>query len=133
MNINPLHSTGIRNQIQSNSYNYNKLTEEVLDKCIKDIYQKIEEKPHYKILTNWIGYVLFDLSMLGLTISLPNFYPEIIKKGNYLYIIHIGKRSDLIKAYVNKKHQFEIKKGTKLLFTTEKLDKFVFNKIKEYE
>jgi len=104
----------------------------MLTKCINDVFKKIESKPHYRILTNWIGVVLFDLNMLGMTISLPNFYVEIIKKGNYSYVIHIGKRSDLIKAYVNKKHEFEVKKGTRLLFTTQKLDKSIFDKIKEY-
>ena len=119
--------------IQNNTFVYNKFTKEDFDNAISSLSKKFDSVRDYNIVTSWIGMVLFDLAMLGLTISLPKYYCEIVKKGKYLYVIHIGKRHNLIKAYVNKKHQFEIKKGTKLLFTTQKLDKFIFNKIKEYE
>jgi len=132
MNINPLHSTGIRNQIQSNSYSYNKLTKELLEDVINNIFNnKIKQNNYFSIFTDILGYTSFDISFIK---NAPKTYISRIKRSKYHFVVSIESKQSLIKSYYNiKNNSFDMKKGTVLLFTFNSFDKSIFDRIKQYE
>ncbi len=111
---------------------YKKLTKELLEKCI-DSLNTPSKNNTYVLYTGWLGNLLFDLAMLGMTINIPYYSVYTPKKGKYHYVFSLFSKHGAVKAYVNKNHMFEIKNGSELLFTTNNLDKFTFKKLKSYE
>lgn len=133
MNINPLHSTGIRNQIQSNSYNYSKLTKEAFKDIINNVFNNYnnqkKQNNYFTIFTDILGYTVFDISFIK---NAPKIDASRIEQGKYHFVVSIGSKQSLIKAYYNiRTNSFDMKKGTVLLFTFNSFDKSIFDKIKQ--
>lgn len=119
--------------MKSTSYNYKRLTKEILDDCITTISKKVNQLPHYTIFTGFIGYISFEMEFLRNNYEIPNTYITSIKRGKYYYIISIGSKNGLIKAYYNARtNSFDMKKGSELLFTFNSFSNSVFDKIKKY-
>jgi len=119
--------------MKSISYNYKRLTKEILDDCITTISKKANQLPHYTIFTGFIGYLSFEMEFLRSNYDVPNTYIKSIPKGKYYCIISIGSKAGLIKAYYNAKtNSFDMKKGSELLFTFNGFSGSVFDKIKKY-
>ena len=135
MNINPLHSIGIRNQIQSNSYNYSKLTKEAFEDIINNIFNNYnnqkKQNNYFTIFTDILGYTAFDISFIK---NAPKTDISRLKRSKYHFVVSIGSKQSLIKAYYNiRTNSFDMKKGTIFLFTFNSFSKDVFDKIKQYE
>lgn len=135
MNINPLHSTGIRNQIQSSSYSYNKLTKESFKDIINNVFNNYnnqkKQNNYFTIFTDILGYTAFDISFIK---SAPKTDISRIKRGKYHFVVSIGSKQSLIKAYYNPRTlSFDVKKGTIFLFNFNSFSKDIFDRIKQYE
>lgn len=111
---------------------YKKIDKDLINRLSNCLKSK-QTSSNYTLYTGWLGMVLFDLAMLGLTISVPYYTVYAPKRGKYNYVFSLFSKNGTVKAYVNKRHMFEIKNGTELLFTTNNLDKFTFEKLKNYD
>lgn len=133
MNINPSHSTGILSQIQSTSYSYSKLTKEVLEDVINNVFnnynKKIKQNNYFTIFTDILGYTAFDISFIK---NAPKTDISRIERSKYHFVVSIGSKQSLIKAYYNPRTlSFDMKKGTIFLFNFNSFDKSIFNKVKQ--
>lgn len=72
----------------------------------------------FVIYVGKLGQIALDIGLMRAWYDFPETYMESVNKGKYAAVIHLDKKHGLYKAYYNaRKNNFDIKKGTVLLYT----------------
>jgi hypothetical protein len=135
-------------ELSNQIYYYNKLTLKDFKNTIKEMFTPTSNITHeYTLVTGYLGMIIWDLSMLGLKISIPRWrhkflgkyskYKDFISIGELIYTYKNGITKSFanshsnIKAYINRKeHNFDIYNGINYMYSVKDLNEEFFNNIK---
>ena len=117
--------------MNSSSFKSEPLSEKIVDAALNKVFGNYTSmNTGFIVYVGKLGQIALDIDMQRAFCNFPETYMESVRKGKYSAIVHLVNKSGLLKAYYNYKNDnFEVKKGTKLLFISNSIGACTFEKL----
>lgn len=118
-------------ELNSSTFKYETFTKKRFRSVLDDIIHNYTSLNNgFVVYVGKLGQISLDIEMMRCWYNFPETYIESVNKGKYAAIIHLDKKPGLYKAYYNAiKNNFDIKKGTQLLYTCKSVSPQTFEKL----
>lgn len=118
-------------ELNSSTFKYTTLSKKVINDTIKKVFGNYNHMDTgFVVYVGKLGQIALDIDFMRAWYNFPETYMESINKGKYAAVIHLDKKHGLYKAYYNaRKNNFDIKKGTVLLYTCFSVSPQTFEKL----